>query len=57
MHEARWRSGSALRSQPIGPRFCPRTGQGKLTLSSLQWVDKLRTKHAWELNTGGPALD
>ncbi len=24
--EARWRSGSALRSQPTGPKFCPRTG-------------------------------
>ncbi len=28
LDEARWRSGSASRSQATGPRFCPRAGQG-----------------------------
>ena len=25
------------------------------SLSFLQWADKMSTKFAWELNTGGPA--
>lgn len=32
------------------PGFKPVTEQGQLNLSSLEWLDRMRTKHAWGLN-------
>ncbi|GFW40076.1 hypothetical protein TNCV_5117591 [Trichonephila clavipes] len=31
---------SVSRFHTTGPEFCPRSGQGRLSFSSLQWVDK-----------------
>ncbi|GFV52235.1 hypothetical protein TNCV_3778071 [Trichonephila clavipes] len=48
--EAHWLSGSISRFHATGLEFKPRSGQGRLRLSSLQWADKgyqacLETKH------------
>ncbi|GFU17107.1 hypothetical protein TNCV_1853651 [Trichonephila clavipes] len=45
--EAQWLSGSVSRFHATGPGFKFRAGQGRLSLSSLQRVDKISTKLAW----------
>ena len=45
---------NTLHCHSTGFGLDPEAGQGLFSLSSLMWVDKMSTKLAWELNTGGP---
>ncbi|GFS65915.1 hypothetical protein TNCV_2509701 [Trichonephila clavipes] len=38
--EVQWLSGSVPRFHATGPGFKPRGGHGRLSFSSLQWIDK-----------------
>ncbi|GFX57708.1 hypothetical protein TNCV_4015721 [Trichonephila clavipes] len=38
--EAQWLRGSVSGFHATGPRFKSRAAQGRLSLSSLQWIDK-----------------
>ncbi|GFU03199.1 hypothetical protein TNCV_2720951 [Trichonephila clavipes] len=39
-HEAKWLSGSVSNFHATGPGFKSRDGHDRLSLSSLQWIDK-----------------
>ncbi|GFV53941.1 hypothetical protein TNCV_3293101 [Trichonephila clavipes] len=55
--EAQWLSSSVSRFHTTGSGLKSRVGKGRLSLSSLQWVDKLSTKLTCKLNTGGFTSD
>ncbi|GFV40432.1 hypothetical protein TNCV_4493891 [Trichonephila clavipes] len=50
---AQWPSGSVSSFYTTGSVFYPRAGQGQLSLSSLQWVDKWIPSLLGDLTLGG----